>query len=231
MADLRIIVVAILLLNVSLICQAGSIICGEEGTFMYPYYMTYEGSGGDNSFPPCAWCDSDAGKWSDAFTPTSQGTGCGCKSGLHYVAGVDGSSTPFTCRQCPVGSYKIGVSRVETCTPIIPTAEDARNTSVAPNEQAGTVPSTPEVTNSGTDTICPLWIVASIAVMISMALVMYIANHFRADYTNGDLEAPLYDSKSTLPDTADKKMNADAGDVGGNLHLVKIVDNKTPTCM
>jgi hypothetical protein len=105
--------IAVLLLNASSMCAA--IRCGDAGTFMYPHHMTYEGSSGDNGYPPCAMCDSSAGKWSEAFTPkTGQATWCGCNSGRYYVAAVDGSS--FTCPLCPDGSHKTGISLVKACT-------------------------------------------------------------------------------------------------------------------
>jgi hypothetical protein len=250
------IVTAVLLLN-SLTCHATVVTCGDAGTFMYSYDMTYEGSDGENTFPPCSWCDYAAGKWSDAFTPTAQGTGCGCISGRYYAAGVDGS---FACPMCPSGTYKNGVSRVETCTPIASGAEaqlvspvsetstshsapvsepstsngapvSQPTSSGAPVSEPSTSNGAPgsDLSNPSTTSSCdcdiPTWIITVsltcgivFAVVCTIALIVYIKKHEYNYRISNDLEAPLYDSKSSFHDTNDVMMNTGPND-GENMRV------------
>jgi hypothetical protein len=63
--------------------------------------------------------------------------------------------------------------------------EDTRNISGTLNGHAEIVPL--EYPNSDTGTIheTPAWVIASIAVISSMALFLYVANHFISEHTNG----------------------------------------------
>jgi hypothetical protein len=195
--------VVVLVVVMSLNCQALVITCGEEGTFMFPYDLTIAAGG---VFPPCALCDSAAGKWSEAFTPSKDSTDCGCKSGRYFVEGVDRSS--FTCPQCPMGTYKDGISRVETCRPLGP---GEVHESIESDTKKTETLSSGEIGDSGIDfdvlhhlesktpitPVLPTWVIAltvsnSIVAFISaMALIVYIKKHVYHTRIDIELEPPM----------------------------------------
>jgi len=230
-----IVVIILLSLNVS---YAVSITCGDEGSFMYPYDMTSDGSGGENNFPDCGLCNATEGKWSNKYIPV-RGivTGCGCKSGRYYVKSFnDIFGMAFTCPFCPVGTYKNGVSLVDTCTPIIRTMDsgaesptDIISSEVATSETDTTLSPidivSSEVPTSETDTTFdfPSFIIGSIVggSVVGCMIIICIQKPFTPRHTNKDLEVALCDSKDTLHDKIDVKITTDA-------NVVKIVDNKTP---
>jgi hypothetical protein len=190
-----------LLASMLFMCQAEGVRCGEAGTFMYPYHMTAAGSGGENTFPPCAWCDSSAGKWSDAFTPTASGTGCGCISGRYYAPGVDGSS--FTCPLCPFGTYKNGISVVTTCmlTTSDVVAEPVSPVSELPNPDGKALVVAPVSEHPSSDiparTSIPSWVIASLVgngisvVVCAMVLIVCTKKHFYPIHSHEDLKIRL----------------------------------------
>jgi hypothetical protein len=233
---MRIMIVAILLFQIS----ANSITCGEAGTFSYPYEMTYASV--DGSFPPCAWCDSAAGKWSNEYIPTTGGTRCACQNGRYFVQGVDGSSTSFTCPLCPFGTYKNGVNLIETCTDITLDTDSQYNTTSDTPSTAENVPHlVSEITvetNTTNDfsfyvTAC---IVVSSMVIVTVVFITIKRHNAGTCHMNKDLEAPLYDTKSALHDTTNFKINTGPGDgvlfetTGEDPNLVEIVKT-TPVCI
>ena len=170
--------ITVLLPNVTLNYQATNVPCGRAGTFMYPSYM--RDAGPSRRYTPCGWCDQAAGKWSDPFTPTQQGTDCGCNSGRYFAAGVDAS---FTCPRCPFGTYTNGVSRVEACTSI--SEGSSPQTLVTPSGNAGPdslvySPVRAQTPESGTPNIAtgngtPTWITTSTICGIIVVMVATIA--------------------------------------------------------